>query len=200
MDVNDLKQLDSLLGNLKGELLSNLNDKEISDFVEWAQKKLTDTIKDRKEKKILKQLKNCNPDERPKLLEKKRKYLPKNYPYNLRIGDLVHVNFGFGYCSELSDGHYAIILSDIKANMYLILPLSSEPLRLFELYLDDLGLPCKNTSEIEKRSYFRFDQLRFVHYRRLENINGYGRKNIGETNLGFVQENVSKFLKIYVDK
>jgi len=205
VNVETEKKIDSLLANIKSNLMNNCSDDLAIDFVEWTNKKLADTIKDKKEKQLLKQLKilqnnNCKTEDDKvtitKLINKKKNYAPKNYPCNLQVGDLVYVNFGFGYCSELSDGHYGIILSGIKANMYLVLPLSSESLRICPVYLDGLNLPNKDGLGAEKKSYLRFDQLRYLHYRRLENINGCGHKEIGQTNYEKVIKSLKGFLQI----
>lgn len=60
-------------------------------------------------------------------------------------------------------------MSEIKNQMYFIVPLSSDMLRIFPYYLEGLGLPNADHDE-NKLSYVRFDQAKFVHYRRIENI------------------------------
>ena len=199
MDSSVEKRVDSYFAYIKSELINNFSDEESLEYIEWSKKIIEDTVKDRKEKEILGHLRTCTDKEKEALKQKKKKYLPKNYPYNLKPGEIIHVNFGFGYCSELSDGHYGLIMSDIVANMYLVLPLSSEPLKLFSSYIEGLELPNKD-GILEKKSYLRFDQLRFVHYRRLENIIGCNRKSLGETNFKEVQRQLSEFLKNGVDK
>jgi len=195
------KKIDSILSSIKGELITNFDEHESIAFVEWAKKLISDTTKDRKEKQLLLQLKNCDNDEMlRKLRAKKKKYLPPNHPYNLSIGDIVHVHYGFGYCSEMSGGHYGIILSDFNANMYFLVPLSSEPLKSYVFFLENLGLPSKNGIVPDKKSYLRFDQMGNVHYRRLENIRGCERKNIGYENLRNVFTGFVNFLKITVDR
>ena len=134
------------------------------------------------------------------LKQQKRAYLPENYPRMLKIGDIVHVNFGFGYCSELSDGHYGIILSEIKANMYFVLPLGSEPLKIHPFYFDDLNLPSRDGVHIQKKSYLQFNQMGNVHYRRLENVRVNERRNIGDARVRLVFQEIAKFLEIGLDK
>lgn len=193
------KEFDDLLGRLKGCLLQEFSEEEALFILKWTHKSLVDTIKDRKEKIILKELKTCiDPVEKAKLIERKESYLPDNYPKDIRIGDVVHINFGFGFCSELSDGHYAIVMSDIVANMYLIIPLSSEPLRKFPFHLNDLKLPNKERID-NKCSHLRFDQMRCVHYRRIEKIKNCERKNIGEFNILKVYKKMNEFQNFSID-
>ena len=106
--------------------------------------------------------------------------MPKGYPQSLEIGDIVNVKFGYGYCDEIEDNHYAIILSKIVGSMFLIAPLTSnEPKGGRMLFYDDLMLPSKNRTT--ERSYILFNQIRFAHYRRLENIHIIGRRHIDIT-------------------
>ena len=196
MDVNTKKQIDSILANIKSELYDNFGDDEALAFVKWSKKALFDTIADRKEKALLYQLKTCNDTDIAKLRKKKREYLPKNYPQNLTIGDIVHVSYGFGYCSELSDGHYAIIFSNIKANMYFVIPISSEPLKSHMFYFDDLCVSTNDDNKTKRKSYLRFDQMGNVHYRRLENARIGERENIGPEKLREASVQVGIFLGI----
>lgn len=183
-----------------------MTDEEALQYVKWSQHKLSQTIKDRKEKKILADIKKLNPTSDGQAISKlrnlKKKYLPSNYPYNLEIGDIVYVNFGFGFCSELSDGHYGIVLSELIANMYLILPLSSEELRKYPIGISDLGLPNAQGIQHGKISYLRFDQLRYLHYRRLEKIINVkdGIVKLSPEQLKTVYTHLSSFLNFPVDK
>jgi mRNA-degrading endonuclease toxin of MazEF toxin-antitoxin module len=195
--TDTVKKIDSILAYIKGELLVNFNEDDAILFVEWSKKKLSDTIKDRKEKVILSRMKNCNEtDDKKKLEYARKKYLPTNYPINIRIGDIVHVNYGFGFCSEISNGHYAIVLSQFRVNTYFIVPLGSEPLKSHPFYFDDLNLPSKAGRFPNKKSYLQFNQMGSVHYRRMENIHGCTRQNIGETKLKILFLEISKFLGI----
>ena len=103
-------------------------------------------------------------------IKKKRMALEsKNYPKKISIGDIIYLQCGFGYCGEINTNHYAIVMSEIKNQMYFIIPLSSDELRMLPYYLEGLNLPNAEYDE-NKLSYVRFDQARFVHYRRIENI------------------------------
>lgn len=206
MKTETIKSIDSYLASIKSDLLANMTDEEALQYVKWSQHKLSQTIKDRKEKKILADIKKLNPTSDGQAISKlrnlKKKYLPSNYPYNLEIGDIVYVNFGFGFCSELSDGHYGIVLSELIANMYLILPLSSEELRKYPIGISDLGLPNAQGIQHGKISYLRFDQLRYLHYRRLEKIINVkdGIVKLSPEQLKTVYTHLSSFLNFPVDK
>jgi mRNA-degrading endonuclease toxin of MazEF toxin-antitoxin module len=206
MKTETIKSIDSYLASIKSDLLANMTDEEALQYVKWSQHKLSQTIKDRKEKKILADIKKLNPTTDGQAISKlrnlKKKYLPSNYPYNLEIGDIVYVNFGFGFCSELSDGHYGIVLSELIANMYLILPLSSEELRKYPMGISDLGLPNAQGIQHGKISYLRFDQLRYLHYRRLEKIINVkdGIVKLSPEQLKTVYTHLTSFLNFPVDK
>lgn len=206
MKTETIKSIDSYLASIKSDLLANMTDEEALQYVKWSQHKLSQTIKDRKEKKILADIKKLNPTTDGQAISKlrnlKKKYLPSNYPYNLEIGDIVYVNFGFGFCSELSDGHYGIVLSELIANMYLILPLSSEELRKYPIGISDLGLPNAQGIQHGKISYLRFDQLRYLHYRRLEKIINVkdGIVKLSPEQLKTVYTHLTSFLNFPVDK
>lgn len=206
MKVDTIKTIDSYLASIKGALINNLTDEEAIRFVEWANCKLSQTIKDRKDRQIAAEIKKLDPvkDKRQisKLKSTRKKYLPTNYPYNIGIGDIVHVNFGFGFCNEISGGHYGIVLSDIVANMYLVLPLSSEELRRYPVGLTDLGLPNAEGIKHGKVSYLRFDQLRYLHYRRLERIKytQAGVVKLSSDQLDIVYNHLKKFLDFPIDK
>lgn len=206
MKTETIKSIDSYLASIKSDLLANMTDEEALQYVKWSQHKISQTIKDRKEKKILADIKKLNPTTDGQAISKlrnlKKKYLPSNYPYNLEIGDIVYVNFGFGFCSELSDGHYGIVLSELIANMYLILPLSSEELRKYPIGISDLGLPNAQGIQHGKISYLRFDQLRYLHYRRLEKIINVkdGIVKLSPEQLKTVYTHLTSFLNFPVDK
>ena len=205
MKIETIKSIDSYLASIKSELLANMTNEEALQYVQWSHHKLAQTIKDRKEKKILADIRKLNPITDSiaigKLKTQKKKYLPTNYPYNLVIGDIVYVNFGFGFCSELSDGHYGIILSEMVANMYLVLPLSSEELRKYPFGIADLGLPNAQGVKQGKMSYLRFDQLRYLHYRRLERIVRVkgGVVKLSPEQLKNVYKHLKSFLNFPVD-
>lgn len=134
---------------------------------------------------------------RAELIEEKKKYLPKNYPSQLEIGDIVHINFGYGYCSELSDGHYGIVMSEMKANMYFIIPCSSEPLRIMEFPIK-LEVPNKEHDK-DKISYLRFDQMRMIHYRRIEKVSNNKTYNVGNYNVLRIHKKINEFFNFNID-
>jgi hypothetical protein len=166
--------VNSKLRAIKGELLrGDMNDKEINLYLSWISKLLRDTISHNKDIVLLREYRYYNKigdiKESNKIKKKRKSLEPVNYPKNLSIGDIVYLQCGFGYCGEINTNHYAIIMSEIKNQMYFIVPLSSDELRLFPYSLKGLNLPNSAHDE-DKISYVRFDQARFVHYRRIENI------------------------------
>jgi hypothetical protein len=200
MTIDTEKKITSILAQIKGELIQSLSDEDALAYVDWARKKLADTVKERKDKEILKKMKTCSDEDKIILRKQRRKYAPDNYPINLVVGDIVHVNYGFGYCNELSAGHYGIILSGINANMYFVVPLSSEPLKAFPFYFDDLNLPSKGGAMPNKKSYLRFDQMGSLHFRRLENVNRVQRLNIGKDRSSMVFSKIREYLHMSIDK
>ena len=147
-------------------------------YVEWMLDKLIECRNHQTELAIRKQLAETNPrdSEYQRLKKALSKVLPKDYPNNLVSGDIVHVNFGVGFAGELSDGHYAVIISR-KGSMYLIAPLTkaSQPDGDNTVSLENLGLP----GGVQK-GYINLGQIRYVHFRRLKNIIELpnGRKHI----------------------
>ncbi|MGN0317608.1 MAG: hypothetical protein ACI4E1_06665 [Lachnospira sp.] len=138
-----------------------------------------------------------DPKRKQELIEEKKKYLPANYPSKIEIGDIVHINFGYGYCNELSDGHYGIIMSNMKANMFFIIPCSSEPLRIMEFPIK-LGVPNKEHNK-DKISYLRFDQMRMIHYRRIEKISYNKTYNVGNYNILRIYKKINEFFNFNID-
>lgn len=103
-------------------------------------------------------------------LKKERKCnLPTNYPSSLVKGDIICINYGVGMGDELSDWHYGIVLHR-RGRTFLVAPLTStpQPHGQLNIHLNNLGLPDENASG----SYVNYQQIRYVHYRRIENING----------------------------
>ena len=86
--------------------------------------------------------------------------------------------------------------------MYLILPLSSEELRKYPIGISDLGLPNAQGIQHGKISYLRFDQLRYLHYRRLEKIINVkdGIVKLSPEQLKTVYTHLTSFLNFPVDK
>lgn len=192
------KKLASLLGTLKGTIIQNIHPDNYEKFISWCNKLALDTSKDKKEKALLKQLKfETNPEKKISLMEEKKKYLPPNYPPEIKIGDIVHINFGYGYCSEISDGHYGIVMSEMKANMYFIIPCSSEPLRVMNFPIK-LGVPNKEHDN-NKISYLRFDQMRTIHYRRIERVSNNKSYNVGNDNILRIHKKLYEFFNLNID-
>lgn len=96
---------------------------------------------------------------------------PPNFPVVLIKGDIVHVNHGQAYSGEISNGHYGVVIKK-KGDNYLIAPLTSkvQPDGSNTKKLVNLGLPGKNGSV--ETGYINFGQMKFVDYRRLENVKG----------------------------
>lgn len=80
----------------------------------------------------------------------------------------------------MGDGHYGIIMSEIQGSSYLVIPLSSEPYKKCIFSLTGLNLPNKESIKSDKISYLIFNHAKFIHYRRLEWINGCGKRNVGD--------------------
>lgn len=198
MTEEESRKLSSLIGSLKGTVIKNVRTDDFDLFFSWCNKLALDTRKDKTEKSLLSKIKSeKDPKRKEELFEEKKKYLPTNYPSNIKIGDIVHINFGYGYCSELSDGHYGIVMSDMKANMYFIIPCSSEPLKIMEFPIK-LGVPNKEHNK-DKVSYLRFDQMRMIHYRRIEKISYNKTYNVGEYNILRIYKKISEFFNFSID-
>lgn len=198
MTEEESKKLGSLIGSLKGTIIKNLSVDEHETFIKWCNKLAVDTKKDKLEKSILKKLKSeTNPKIRKELYEEKKKYLPSNYPDSIAIGEIVHINFGYGYCSEISDGHYGIVMSDLKANMYFVIPCSSEVLRIMAFPIK-LGAPNKEHNN-DKISYLRFDQMRMLHYRRIEKVSYDKSYNVGYYNVLRIYKKINEFFNFSID-
>lgn len=150
-----------------------MNESQVDHYLSWISKLLHDTVAHNKDVVLLREYryydKIGNVKERNKIKKKRKALEPKNYPKKIAIGDIVYLQCGFGYCGEINTNHYAIIMSEIKNQMYFVVPLSSDELRMFPFYLEGLNLPNADHDE-NKKSHVRFDQARFVHYRRIEYI------------------------------
>jgi hypothetical protein len=198
MTEDESKKLSSLLGSLKGTIIQNMDVNDFNSFFSWCNKLILDTQRDKKEKDLLFKIKSeKDPIVKNELYKQKQKFLPVNYPSNIKIGDIVHINFGYGYCSELSDGHYGIVMSDMKANMYFVIPCSSEPLRVMKVPIK-LGVPNKERNN-DKISYLRFDQMRMIHYRRLERVSTFKTYNVGEYNILKIYKKINEFFNFDID-
>jgi hypothetical protein len=182
-DEEKKKYVNNIINSIKSTLFDKDSDDAIK-YVDWMYTKLKDSDNNIKEVSFNKELRKLKPKtdveslKRKRNIKKKRsKILPINYPKGLQIGDIVIAKFGSGYCNELNNEHYVIILSNIVGSMYLVAPLTSvKPVAGEILYYDDLRLPSNDTS-IDK-SYVLFNQIRFVHFRRLENIRHVGRRHV----------------------
>lgn len=198
MTEEESKKLSSLIGSLKGTIIQNVSPNNFETFINWCNKLAIDTKKDKLEKYLIGKIKKeTNPDEKTKLIQEKKKYLSANYPSGINIGDIVYINFGYGYCSEISDGHYGVVMSDMKANMYFIIPCSSEPLRIMEFPIK-LGVPNKEHDN-NKVSYLRFDQMRMIHYRRIERISYSKTYNVGKYNILRIYKKINEFFNFSID-
>lgn len=200
MSVEQDKKIQSLYASLKNVMSQNLSKDEQEQFLEWSHKLILDTSYEKKKLELLSKmrpLKWKNDDNSKKeyslLKKEKMKYEPKNYPSYLSIGDIVYVRYGFPYCSEMGDGHYGIVMSEIQGSSYLIIPLSSEPFKKCEFSLTGLNLPNKAGIGSEKVSYLIFNHAKYIHYRRLERITGCGRRNVGD-NIYAICEKFIEFL------
>ena len=71
MKTETIKSIDSYLASIKSDLLANMTDEEALQYVKWSQHKLSQTIKDRKEKKILADIKKLNPTTDGQAISKK---------------------------------------------------------------------------------------------------------------------------------
>jgi hypothetical protein len=208
MKQDIIDEIDSTLKYIKGELISSFNEEDADLYIKWAKKKVYDTIQNEKEfivNQEIKSVKAKTPIDYKlikTLKKKKKKYEHQNYNHDLKIGDIVHVDYGFGYCGELSIGHYGIIMSEIKNNMYFIVALSSDPLNSFPFYFENLSLPNADCDK-NKKSYVRFEQSRFLHYRRIENItinNMVIEKHLDAPQIVKLKEKFLEFMKLTVDK
>lgn len=179
MTEQTIKQVESILNYVKGEIFRSVSDEDAILYSNWIKSLILDTIKNDKELKIISEIKKEKSKENPDLSKikqlkmKKKKYEHQNYNHNLKVGDIVYVNYGYGYCGELSTGHYGIIMSEIINNMYFVVTLSSDPLNDYNYYLEGLNLPNAEGDK-NKKSYVRFEQSRFMHFRRLTNISVNG--------------------------
>lgn len=188
------KNVNDNIKSLYGTLLDYDVETALS-YSKWMIRKLNDTYNNTMQTKYNKDIRemkkvldDSNRKQYDKLIRKRKKYMPKNYPNQLKRGDIVHVTYGHGYCDELSDGHYGIVLSNIIGSMYLIAPLTSSKPRGRILYYDDLKLPSKD--KVVEKSYVLFNQIKFTHFRRLEYIDKVGLRHIEI-------DRVREILKIY---
>lgn len=187
MSVEQDKKIQSLYASLKNVMSQNLDKGEQEQLLEWVHKLIIDTACEKKKVDLLSKMRplkgKTDPESKSKYLKlknEKKKYEPKNYPSNLSLGDIVYVRYGFPYCSEMADGHYGVIMSEIQGSSYLVIPLSSEPYKKFEVSMTGLNLPNKEGMKDDKVSYLIFNHAKYIHYRRLERINGCGNRNVGE--------------------
>lgn len=207
MTEDNNKYLESILHYIKGEVKRSLNDDDAILYLDWIKSLISDTIKHDKELSINSMIRLEKKKEKPdfdkikQLKKKKKKYEHTNYNHNLKIGDIVHINYGYGYCGELSMGHYGIVMSDIVNNMYFIVALSSDPLNDFPFYFEGLNLPNAEGNN-NKKSYVRFEQARFMHYRRITNISINGitmRRCLKPEQIVELKKNYLKFMKLSID-
>lgn len=207
MTDETIKHVESILNYIKGEIIRGTSDENAILYVDWIKTLLTDTIKSEKELALNSEIRfekqKDNPDYSKirQLKKKKKKYEHLHYNHDLKIGDIVYVNYGYGYCGELSTGHYGIIMSDIVNNMYFVVTLSSDPLKDFPFYLEGLDLPNAEGDK-NKKSYVRFEQSRFMHYRRITNISVNGSdvfRSLNEQQIKDVYQKFIEFTKLDID-
>lgn len=208
MTEQTVKHVESILNYVKGEIFRSVSDEDAILYSNWIKSLILDTIKNDKEFKVISEIKKERAKESPdfakikQLKTKKKKYEHQNYNHNLQVGDIVYVNYGYGYCGELSTGHYGIIMSDIVNNMYFVVTLSSDPLNDYEYYLEGLNLPNAEGDK-NKKSYVRFEQSRFMHFRRLTNISVNGLqiyRKLTPEQVKDVKKHFSEFMKLSIDK
>lgn len=207
--LEDTKNMvESTLNYIKGEIFRSMSNENAIIYTTWIKDLLYDTLRQEKELELQSKIKDEQKKSSPNiaiikdLKKKKKKYEHQNYNHNLEIGDIVYVNYGYGYCGELSTGHYGIIMSEIVNNMYFVITLSSDPLKLFEFYFEGLNLPNAEANG-NKRSYVRFEQSRFMHYRRLTNISINGNviyRKLSPEQITSLKEHFIEFMKIGIDK
>lgn len=182
------------LKTIYSELL-DLDADNALEYVKWKLEKIITNKKHNKEIALRLQLKSTtvSSDEYNNIKSEIRKILPKNYPNSLEQGDIINVNFGIGFAGELSDDHYAIILSN-KGSMFLIAPLTKtpQPDRENIKYFENLNLPGENG-----KSYVNFGQIRYVHFRRIQNIIGIPEKkrHIDKIEVNDILEKFNKIIK-----
>ena len=208
MTEETIKHLESILNYVKGELIRSCSDEDAILYSNWIKSLIVDTIKNDKELKINSEIRFEKQKEKTdykkikQLKTKKKKYEHTNYNHNLKVGDIVYVNYGYGYCGELSTGHYGIIMSEIINNMYFVITLSSDPLNDFLFYFEGLNLPNSEGSK-NKKSFVRFEQSRFMHYRRITNITINGAniyRSLTPEQVKELQKQYMLFMKLGIDK
>ena len=202
-NINDV--LEGLLKTLKDEILKLNDNIQIEKYARCLLEQIksnNDFINEQYLLKEIKNLKDFKDEDAQKRVShfktEKKKYMQKNYPLNLKSGDIVYVKYGIGIADEIQDGHYSIILSQ-NGSMFLVAPLTSKPQKFDEnnLYFENLGLPSKLVCE-EEKSYVSFTQIRYVHCRRIENIENIkgGRLHIDETKVDKILENYFNIITI----
>lgn len=147
-------------------------------LIEWYLEKTNTNKKHLQEMGIRNKMKplrdkkdNESKEKYSKLRRELQSVLPNNYPKDIKKGDVLHVTFGQGYATELSDGHYAVILAR-KGSHFLVAPITKtqQPDKDNTMKLENIGLPGQD------KGFINYGQLRFVNYRRVENIYGISNR------------------------
>lgn len=169
--------------------LQDMDENYAEAYLNWCIEKARANKLHQKEQNFKKQLKNptLTQEQKNNLQISLRNVKHKNHPLNISKGDIVHVRFGVNLGDELSDldqslktldGHYGIVVAQ-KGFMFLILPLTSHPLRLndpdLDFYFEGLDLPGGY-----QKSYLAFAKMQFIHFRRIKRIHGIqnGKKEL----------------------
>lgn len=176
------------LDAIKGELLDERNANAIA-IVKWFLRQVVTNKKHKIEEYLFverRRIQKSTPIDEEKLIEVKarlKQVAKDNFPYNLKTGDIIKVNFGIGIGAELKDTHYALILSRF-ADMFLVAPLTSEPGPYNEhiIFFEKLPLPTQAKNG-EEKSYVSFCHIRYVHSRRIEKISNLDKSFDGRIHL-----------------
>lgn len=171
--------LEGKLKALTQELLKLDSEETLKDYLDWTINKLKYNEATLKEVTLKQQISSLKLPEDKEAIDKlkleRKSFLQKDKPYELNVGDIINVKFGYGIGHELTGNHYAIIL-DRKGAMFLVAPLTSTPQNFGDntAFFDNLSLPRnkdKVSADKPYRCFVAFSQIRYVHCRRINSIN-----------------------------